>query len=585
MSNVPGISFTQGYPAYPAGYGPTMPTYSMPQTYRPQTIQIPQPDQFVSQQQRANAIVPVSSVLPNPISKTDLATFAVRYPTLANLTRQAHNANMNPAEPPAVQTQMIYDVAKNISHRGRQNLMSLISNGKLFDTNAEDNRSTLAHLYDIMTVPRATGLQGKTVLEETIKLLANPVGISQRFAPLLPQYEQALIQYYNSGRGPKLAKAVGPEDIFPHSATCVAASVMHTMFSRQPSEAVRHIAELTSPRRYFTERATINDISPDNPQQAAQKLAQYGIKNATPVSPNTYQVNVKMSDQNLLRTLSQQSNKQPDTQSVIESAYQLALMELADPSFDAGLATLVKPDGTLDQDPGIVADRKTLMESIVKDTGPVSQIDYQVTAADKSNEPYLMGYLRQFEKTAEDLVKSVNSGNNVIIGIVETDNNSQNKGRLSMKHEVTVVDYHYLNNQPSLNNLVFKIVDSDDSNDKAVYRRALELLPQIHHAGLPQSVGQKVAAEINQLQGRYMTPGPEEAQKFKLIDTVPTTIQPQFMADFQNRQMAEMRQQQGLSPILPQQQAQPQQQQGYPFAYPIQNPYTGYPGNYYPQSV
>ena len=576
--NTPGIQPALSYnPAPTLGPAPMVTPY--PSVTMPAYLQL---DQFTPQslQARQKSIVnlqpnSITSPLPKPISAQEMAAFAIRFPTLANLTRQAHQARMNPAEPGPVQSQMIYELAKNLSHRGRQNLMSLLGNGKLLDTNAEDHRSTLAHLYDIMMVPRASGLQGKTVLEETLKLLAAPDGISQKFAPLLPPYEQALIQFYNSGRGPKLARPVKAEDIFPHSATCVAASVMQTIFSHQPSEAARHIAELTSPRRYFTERAAFNDISPDNPLLASQKLAQYGIKNTQLIGPGAYQVNVKLSDQNLLRTLSQQSNHQPGTQSVIESAYQLALMELADPSFDAGLATLVKPDGTLDQDPGIVADRKTLMESIIKDTGPVSQIDYQVTAADRANEPYLMGYLRSFEKTGNDLVQAVDSGNNVIIGIVETDNTDPGRGRLNMKHEVTVTGYHYLNNEKSLNNLIFKIIDSDDNNDKAIYRRATDLIPQIHHAGLPQAIGQKVAMDINQLQGRYLTPGSEEAQKFKLIDTVPITIQPQFMADYQNRVVAEMQQQQAQQVSTMPQQAYP-----YTYSYPAQQQASYY--NYNP---
>lgn len=560
------------------------PTPNIAQTYPPQVSPWPASPQtqpvFTSpilspSQQHAQDTVTLSKfespVIPSMglLGKT---LFSITHPITAfNLLRYSAKYPVQ-GESSAQRWAMTAGLMSILDFKGRSNLQSQIRTGRLFNTDAEDRRSTLSHLFQIAALPRAQGLEKKTVLNDTLRLLAHPETITQRFAPLKMEAQQALMQYLNTGKGPQLAAPVTPESFSDHSATCVSSSVMYTLFSKQPSEAVRHIAELTSPKLSFTEQAKAHEISPDNPSLAEQKLQQYKI-NGRRVSPDTFVVDVSLPYTGLVRAINQQNSKVPNTQSVVESAYQSALTKLAAFNYEPGLGTLVMPDGKLDQDPGIVADQKTLMESIMKDTGPVMQVDYQVTAADRNNEPYLMGYLRPFEKIYGDLVRAVNLGHNVIIGIVDTDKTGPTRGRLNLKHEVTVVGHK---------DGVFQIADSDDDVPRLIKKSAKELIPQIHHAGLPEAIGRRVQQEATQLSGRYMTPDGNDAKSFQLIDMVPADIQPSFMADFQQRQAQEMQAQQAqqMPQVSQQAQASPMSAVGYTTAYQMYPQYA--PAYYYP---
>lgn len=465
----------------------------------------------------------------------------------------------NTFETKVQQQQMLETLKQQLAPQELTYLNRIINNGKLFDTQSEDGRSTLHHLHQIANTPRAKGLNNKAILTETLRVLAHPESISQRFSPLSSPIQQHLINYYNSGKGPKLKQPVTPESFMDHSATCVSSSVMYTLFDKQPAEAVRHICGLTSPQQGFWEAASAYDISPDNPYLANQKLKEYGVPGQQ-VDANNFMVWVSLPYTGLVRGINQQNYRTPDSQGVVESVYQSALTKLAAYNYEPGLGTRVLPDGSLDADPGIEADRKTLMESVMKDNpaniGPVAQVEYQVTAADTQNEPYLMGYTRPFEKTLGDLTRSLDLGSHVIIGIVDTDKDQESQGRLNLKHEVTLVGYK---RNPQTGDVTFKIADSDDGIPRLIEKNAKELIPQIHHAGLPMVLGRTVINEMNQLNGRYLLPDQQDAQKFNLVSIVPPQVQPKFIALAQQQIQQQYQLQQ-----LAAQKAYQQVQQPYP---------------------
>lgn len=549
MVSAPGFSYpVDFYASYGLPYGYPATAQWPGQGYYDPYATYPQPFSQPALAAAPVASAPISPLLASPAAATlDISTqpivfplpslslggkalFTLKHPILAaTFWKNNPKAKIN-GETANQRWGMFAGVVSQLNAKNQRNLLGQMTSGRLFSTDAEDGRSTLSHMYQVIATPRAEGMNPQDIINDVARLLAQPESITQRFAPLKPNYIRALMNFLNAGRGPKLAQPVTPESFSDHSATCVSSSVMYTLFAKQPSEVVRHIAELTSPRQYFTERATAYQISPENPALAAQKLEQYKVP-AKQLDANNFMIKVELPYTGLVRALNQQNNPEPETQSVVESAYQSAVTKLAAFNYEPGLGTLVLPDGKLDKDPGIVADQKTLMESIMKDTGPVMQVDYQVTAADRNNEPFLMGYLRPFEKTYNDLVSALKAGHNVIIGIVDTDKTGNTKGRLNLKHEVTLVGHK---------DGMFQIADSDDEIPRLIHKPASELIPQIHHAGLPETIGRAVQKDISQLSGRYMTPDAGDAKNFKLIDIVPPQIQPQFLADFQQRQAQEM---------------------------------------------
>ncbi len=391
----------------------------------------------------------------------------------------------------------MYRVLKQtLSTKGRKNLYQQLIQGRLTDVKADDNRSTLSHLYAIVTTPRAEGLEAKLVLEDILRLMSAPQTITQRFGKLQPQFLQGLMNYYNSGSGPKISQPIDINSLrVSSSATCVASSLMYYMVSKNPSEFARHIAELTSPRLAFQEKAWLNEISPEDPSQAAQKLAEYGIPAVAVPGTNgaQYWVKVDLPYSGLFRAMNHEGSHEIGTRGVVEAAYQSALTHLVVRSYDPGLDMRVNPDGTLDPSKGLEEDRKTLMESIIKDNGGVMSVTYQFTAAGSDDEPYLMGYYRNFDQTTRDVMQAIDNGEQVIIGITDTDRLGT-PGRINMGHELTVTGYEQ---DKKTGEIMFTIADSDDDDPNLVKRPASEIVPQIHHAGFPVKPAQRIWNEIN----------------------------------------------------------------------------------------
>jgi hypothetical protein len=480
---------------------------------------------------------------------------------------------------------------KNLSRRGRSHLYQQLVQGRLTDTRTDDKRSTLSHLYSIMTTPRAQGINSKLILEETLRLMSEPQTITQKFGTLKQQSLQQMMNFYNSGYGPQLAQPVDMNTLrVTTSATCVASSVMYYMANRNPGEFARHISELTSPRQAFFEKAWLNEISPEDPSQAAQKLNDYGIPAAAVPGTNgaLYWVKVELPYSGMVRALNQQDRRDKGSRSVVEAVYQAALTHLVVRSYDPGLDMRVNPDGTLDPAKGLEEDRKTLMESIIKDNGGVMSVTYQFTAASRDNQPYLMGYYRNFEQTTRDLMQAIDMGEDVIIGITDTDTTGSTAGRINMGHEITVTGYE---RDKKTGEIYFIVADSDDDKPKLVKRAASEVVPKIHHAGFPVKLAQKIWGEINgRLDNQYLVPGPEDGTKYKLVATVPPSRQPAFLEEYQRMIMEEeARQQQATGQPS---QAQYQVQQPQPQPLPIQPQprqyqsqpnmaYATYPGSYY----
>ena len=470
--------------------------------------------------------------------------------------------------------QMLADIKGFLDASSRKHLGVIYENGKLFDRAAEDGQTTLAHLWQIATQQRAAGLNKRVLLKECLRLLTDPSTISQRFAPLHPSVMGKLLSYYNGGNANfSLGRLVTPQDFNDYSATCVSASVMYTLFDKQPSEAIRHIAGLTSDKMGFSESASAFDISPENPALAPQIIQQFKIP-AQPDGQGGYRIWVNMPPSALARGLNQQFYATSDSQGVVECLYQAALSKLGAYNYEPGLGTRILPNGQLDQDPGLTSAEKTVMESIMKDNpssvGPIVQVEYQVTAADRNREAYLLGYNRPFDKILNDLLNTVSAGNHVIIGIVQTDPAGQTAGRLNQKHEVTVVCY---DKDSRTGELYFHIADSDDGQAGIERRSAQQLIPQIHHAGLTANVGLKVINEMKEMPNQYLYPDASDAAKYRLIQPTPAERHSQLIAESQQMVM-----QQNPAQSTP----QPTDSQLSPQQF-IMSQSLGYPQQYLPQ--
>ena len=79
----------------------------------------------------------------------------------------------------------------------------------------------------------------------------------------------------------------------------------------------------------------------------------------------------------------------------------------------------------------------------------------------------------------QHILKSLEAGENVIIGYTHMDENKKIDGG----HEITITDYK----QDEQGNGIFICNDTDDNIDKQIEVKEEQLLPLIHHAGISKS--------------------------------------------------------------------------------------------------
>lgn len=441
-------------------------------------------------------------------------------------TRGRQLGNLKEAGEGRMQRMAMYrKVSKSLSRQGRDALHNLMKQGVLNDVNTDDGHSTLYHLYAIATTRRAQGLDNKRVLEETVRILNRPYLITQKFAPLSENIARQMlalrnnpVQRLNRSGSMPVVRRITYEDIdVLNSATCVPASQMYYMADTSPGELARHINEASSPLQAIYEKVALAELDPVNPENALKILKDNGIPYQMS-GPGEVMVKIAIPESGMLRAVN--ASKTPLTgkyRSGVGALIQSAYAYLATKSYDP--ATDMRDSEVPGQgSKGLTEAEKTLMESIVKDNGGVDSVTYQAVAG-KANPapgeeglPFLYGYTRSFEQTAGDLIEALKMGEFVIIGITDTDPN----GAIVGGHEITVTSAFVDEKDGELK---FVVVDSDDDVPAPVVRSARELIPLIHHAGMPRDLAKKIQAEMDATQG-YFVPTQEDLASFQPIDFV-----------------------------------------------------------------
>ena len=419
------------------------------------------------------------------------------------------------------ETLYMYDqVNKVLNPANRGQLKKLLKQGVLQNTKAEDGHSALYHVYAMLTTRRAQGYDAKELVNESVDLLSRPYAITQKFAPLSENAIQKILMvrnYPESGRAGVMppSKLLTRNDLMvQESGTCVASSVMYYMADREPAELARHLNELTSPLNGFFEKVRLDEISPENPAEAIKTLKEGQIP-FTFTAPGEVSVKVSLPPAGALRAIdSQAAPSDHRYRNAVETGYQCALTFLADHTYDPATD---KMDAGPDQEgqKGLTEPRKTLMETIVKENGGVQSVTYQAVDSKANPAPgeegnsYLYGYNRPFEQTTNDLIQSLRMKEPVVIGTTDTDES----GAIVTGHELTVTGAY---NDPTDHELKFVVADSDDNKPKLVVKSARELIPTIHHAGMPLHLAQRINQEIEGNQG-VLVPDYNDSRNFKLL--------------------------------------------------------------------
>lgn len=379
---------------------------------------------------------------------------------------------------------MYKDLSSTLSRVDKKNLDILLKSGRLLQNNSNDGSSTLENLHKILKTQRIQGLDSKKILSDTLQVLVNPFSITQKFGDLPPNIANDIMQnqaVYDglgiSADNPKTLKPNAPEIIddlnVEHSGCCVAASIEFNLADKKPAEFARYVEGLTSPKHRVKIDMKYSDIA-SNFIDAVNILDQFNVK----VNPKNWQdleVILEPDRDAIVRSRVQSTFKDPEERNLVDVLMQSTFMQLGSEKTYNSLTD--KRYGMFNSnDKGLTEFEKNFAETIVDNDGGKTSITYQ----NVNEEAKLVGYNTNFETVLSHLTKTLENDSNVIIGITEVDETNKIIGG----HEITVVDTRKDRN----GELYFICNDTDDDYVGSVEIKAKDLIPKIHHAGIPNKI-------------------------------------------------------------------------------------------------
>ncbi len=392
----------------------------------------------------------------NPVVKQSFAPVSVEnlqayVPSFAKISKKST---------PTVKEQM-RTVKSKLDRASIQKLNQLEKKGILADKNSNDGSTVLDNLYKIATEPRIIGLSDSQILAETIKALNDPTTITQKFGDIPNEVADAISQETGTPF-PEHARNVV-------SSSCVVTSIEFNMASRTPAEFTRFVQGLSGADYSVDKNVKMSSIS-DGIASSLFMLREFNTEHT--ISKNWEDVNVKIKpDRNaIVRARVQSSYKDPNERSCVDVLIQSALLNLGSQhTYDA---LTDERTGKFNNDKnGLTEFEKNFVEEIVFDKPKISVV-YQ----NLDENGILVGYNAQPEETKQHILKSLELGQNVIIGYTQFDENKRVLGG----HEITIVGYE----QDAQGNGIFICNDTDDELNQLIKMPEAELIPLIHHAGI-----------------------------------------------------------------------------------------------------
>ena len=398
------------------------------------------------------AVTSFSNVCTSPISMASSANLMAYHPSFTSNTKQVS------------ERKQLYVVKSKLDKSTQALLKSLESKGILSNNSSNDGSTVLENLYKIATEPRIRGLSEKQILTDVIKALDNPSSITQKFGDIPTQVASEISQETGEQFPQQALNVV--------SSSCVVASMEFNLASQTPAEFVR-FAEGLSGKNYSVDKNIKMSAISDGTLFALWQLREFDTEHS--INTNWEDVNVKIKpDRNaIVRARVQASYKDPGERSCVDALIQSALLNLGSQhTYDA---LTDERTGKFNADnAGLTDFEKTFVENIVFGKPKISVV-YQTI----DENGYLTGYNCELSEMKQHILKSLQAGENVIIGYTHIDENKKINGG----HEITITDYK----EDEQGNGIFVCNDTDDNIDKQIEIKEQELLPLIHHAGISKS--------------------------------------------------------------------------------------------------
>lgn len=399
-----------------------------------------------------NATNPYTS-MPSYKSQFSIPSFGINQIRTSLSTREEHKK---------------YDeISSIIDKKTRKDLQVLLKNGKLLNANSNDGTTTLDNLYTIATVKRAQGLDKKNILEETIKAIKHPFIIPQKFGDIPINLQPEIINHERT-----LGKNISSYDLDVKSSTCPAASIEFDIAHRMPAEFARMVEGLTSEDLCITKKINVNDLS-QGLLDIIWMLNEFGTEHKM-LDWDTLVVKLRPDRNAIIRARIQNSYKDPDERSLVDVLMQSTFMNVgAQNTYDSLIDKRIPKYN--DDDSGLIDIEKNFAEELATGKGKVC-VTYQ--KIDDSGK--LIGYECEQSETLSHIQNTLNQGDNVIIGYTYCDNDNNVIGG----HEITIIGIE----TDKKGQKYFICNDTDDGVSEPIKYSVDELLPKIHHAGIPKSV-------------------------------------------------------------------------------------------------
>ncbi len=407
----------------------------------------------------ANIVEHRNVSIPSDLKKASSINLQAYHPSFT--AKKTSTSEQSIEQLPSPQKQLEV-VSRKLDKTSLESLAKLQEKGILTDNSSNDGSTVLENLYKIATEPRIVGLDEKLILAEVIKALDNPYSITQKFGDI-PKNVADEISQETGKEFPKQAYNV-------ISSSCVVASMEFNLASRKPAEFARFAQGLSSNQYSVEKKIHTSDIS-GGFAESLWKLREFNT-NSKVNSWDDLTINIQPDRNAIVRARVQTSYKDPNERSCIDVLIQSALLNLG--SQNTYNALTDERTGKFNPDKSGLTDfEKNFVEEIVFEMPKISVV-YQ----NLDENGYLIGYNCKPEETKQHILKSLELGQNVIIGYTHLDSNNKVDGG----HEITIVGYE----KDANGNGFFICNDTDDDIDQAIKISEDKLLPLIHHAGISQ---------------------------------------------------------------------------------------------------
>jgi len=432
----------------------------------------------------------VTNSLANSTSVAKNAAFYTVGPirtTLNEVEKQKYTTILN------VTNGVVSDLSMGL--KPSQQLDVLLKNGKLLSKSLHDNSTVLDNLYNIATLPRAKGLNSTGLILDVLDTISNPRIITQTFGDI-PQNIQPQVVHSLSKDNP--VKSNPSTMNVEASGTCAAGSIEVNMADKYPAEFARWVSELSSENKSVMLHVKLNSLN-KSPLEAITFINLLEAQKQSINFIDGAKIKADLDEGAYIRAQIQTTCRDKNERCVADVLVQSAIMKLGTQNTYNSLNDLHL--SKFNPNPqGLTEVEKTFVESLVKNK-EITSLTYQ-NIDDNQN---LVGYFCSFDKIQKHITDTIDSGDDVILGYIET---NQTAGLTSLPnynpakdgpankvingHEITVVDYY----KDEKGEVVFVCVDTDDNNTDFVQYSAKSLLPKVHHAGYPAELVKADADEI-----------------------------------------------------------------------------------------